>query len=51
MRALLVDGVLRTDLLWRALVLDVVYLALGALLFAASVRYARRHGKLLQMGE
>jgi ABC-2 type transport system permease protein len=51
MRAVLIDGVLRTDLLWKALALDVAYVAGGALLFGAAVRYARRHGKLLQMGE
>jgi ABC-2 type transport system permease protein len=51
MRAVIVDGVVRTDLLMKALALDVAYVALGALLFAAAVRYARRHGKLLQMGE
>ena len=51
MRAVLIDGVLRTDLLWKALALDVAYVAGGALLFAAAIRYARRHGKLLQMGE
>ena len=51
MRAVLIDGVLRTDLLWKALALDVAYIAGGALLFAAAIRYARRHGKLLQMGE
>ncbi len=31
--------------------LNVVYLALGALVFAWSVRHARVHGTLLQMGE
>ena len=51
MRAVIVEGVVRTDLLTKALILDVAYVALGALLFAAAVRYARRHGKLLQMGE
>jgi len=51
MRAVLIDGVLRTDLLWKALALDIAYVAGGALLFAAAIRYARRHGKLLQMGE
>lgn len=51
MRAVLVEGVLRTDLLWKALALDVAYVALGALLFGAAIRHARRHGRLLQMGE
>ncbi|CAG1003317.1 hypothetical protein BURK1_03032 [Burkholderiales bacterium] len=51
MRAVLLDGVFRHDLLARALVLDAAYLAGGAMLFAASIRHARRHGRLLQMGE
>jgi ABC-2 type transport system permease protein len=51
MRAVLVEGEVRVDLLAKAAALDVAYLALGALLFAAAVRHARRHGKLLQMGE
>ena len=51
MRAVLVEGVVRTDLLVRALVLDVAYVALGALVFSLAVGHARRHGRLLQMGE
>jgi len=51
MRAVLVEGEVRVDLLAKAAALDVAYLALGALLFAAAIRHARRHGKLLQMGE
>lgn len=50
MRAVIVDGVVRTDLLAKALVLD-AHVALGALLFSAAVRHARRHGKLLQTGD
>ena len=34
-----------------AAALNVVYLALGAAVFAWAVRYARNHGTLLQMGE
>lgn len=51
MRAVLVEGEVRVDLLAKAAALDVAYLALGSLLFAAAIRHARRHGKLLQMGE
>ena len=34
-----------------ALALNAVYLALGALVFAWAVRWARVHGTLLHMGE
>ena len=51
MRGVLLDGTFRWDLLRNALLLDAVYLALGAWSFAAAIRYARRHGLLLQMGE
>ena len=46
---------LRSEFDWRlfrdALLLDGMYLAFAALLFAAAVRGARRRGTLLQMGE
>jgi ABC-2 type transport system permease protein len=51
MRAVLLDHVFRWDHFWLALALNVVYLALGAALFAWAVRHARDHGTLLQMGE
>ena len=51
MRALLVDGVFRWDHFWAAAALNVVYLALGAAVFAWSMRDARHRGTLLQMGE
>ncbi len=51
MRSVLLHGAFRWDHLWIALGLDVVYLALGAALFALAVRHAREHGTLLQMGE
>ena len=51
MRAVLIEHAVHWDLLWRALLLDAVYLAGGAWAFAAAVRHARRHGRLLQMGE
>jgi len=51
MRGVLLDGVLRLDHLAWAAGLDVVYIALGVLVFRAAVGYARRHGSLMQMGE
>lgn len=51
MRTVLLEGVFRTDLLVRALLLDAFYLALGAGIFLWSFRVARRHGLLLQQGE
>ena len=51
MRAVLIDGVFRTDLMLGAICLDVVYLAIGAALFGWSFLDAREQGKLLQVGE
>jgi len=51
MRSVLLRGEFRWDAFWTAAVLNVLYLALGAALFAWSVRHAREHGTLLQMGE
>jgi len=51
MRAVLLDGTFRWDYLWNALVLNVVYLALGVLVFRSAIDYARNHGMLLHMGE
>jgi ABC-2 type transport system permease protein len=51
MRAIMFDGHFRTDYLFTALALDLVYLALGATLFFIAFRDARRRGALLQMGE
>ena len=51
MRAVLLDGSFRWDHFWLAAGLNVVYLALGAAIFAASMRTARVRGTLLQMGE
>ena len=51
MRGVLLDSVLRLDHLAWAAGLDVVYIALGVLVFRAAVGYARRHGSLMQMGE
>ena len=51
MRAVLLQWTFRYRPLRNALLLDVVYIALGAALFAAAVRSARKRGTLLQMGE
>ncbi len=51
MRSVLLRGAFRWDHFWAALVLDLVYLALGITLFALAVRHARGRGALLQMGE
>jgi ABC-2 type transport system permease protein len=51
MRGVLLHGVFRWDAFWVAALLNAVYLALGAAFFALSMRYAREHGTLLQMGE
>ena len=51
MRSVLLQSTFRIDLLRNALLLDVVYLAIGVALFAAAVRSARKRGALLQMGE
>lgn len=51
MRAILIDGTVRWDLLARALAADAVYLAAGAGLFLYSFHVARKRGLLLQVGE
>jgi ABC-2 type transport system permease protein len=51
MRALLVDGVLRTDLLIGAFALNALYLALGFVIFLSLFESARRRGLLLGQGE
>jgi len=51
MRSVLIQGVFRWDHFWIACALNVVYLALGAAVFAWSMRDARERGTLLQMGE
>jgi ABC-2 type transport system permease protein len=51
MRAVLHDGVFHWNRFWWAVGLDVCYLAIGAMLFAWAVRYAREHGTLLAVGE
>jgi ABC-2 type transport system permease protein len=51
MRAVLLDGTFPWPHFWQAAALNLVFLALGAALFALAVRHAREHGALLQMGE
>ena len=51
MRALLIDGTFRADLLAAALALNLVWLAIGLGSFLFSVRIARDKGLILQMGE
>jgi len=51
MRAILMEGQFRPDLLVHAILLDLVYLGVGAGLFLYSFQVARRRGLLLQVGE
>jgi ABC-2 type transport system permease protein len=51
MRAILIEGEFRMDLLIHAALLDILYLAIGAGLFLFSYHVARRRGLLLQIGE
>ncbi len=51
MRALLFDGVFRTDLMLYALGLNAVYLSLAVAAFLWAYRAARRHGLILTIGE
>ncbi len=51
MRAVMIEGTFRADLLANALLLNALYLVLGMGLFIAAFRSARRNGLLLQVGE
>ena len=51
MRAIIVDGEVRTDLLITAALINVVFVAVGMAVFLAFFRTARRRGQLLQIGE
>ncbi len=51
MRAVLIDHVVRWDLLRHVLVLDAVYLLIGGAIFLFSIRIARQRGLLHQVGE
>jgi ABC-2 type transport system permease protein len=51
MRALMLEGAFRADLLAGAVVLNLAYIALGCALFLYAFRVARRRGLLLNVGE
>jgi ABC-2 type transport system permease protein len=51
MRALLIEGVFRTDLMLDSLVLNAVLFIASFLIFLALLRSAKRHGSLLGGGE
>lgn len=51
MRAILIDGVYRPELMWTASALNVVYLIGGSLGFLAFFRRARTLGLILNLGE
>ena len=51
MRGVLLEGTFAWSHFGSALVLDGVYLVLGAAVFRLAVNHARVHGRLLQMGE
>lgn len=51
MRAILIDGVFRPNLMWTAGLLNILYLALGSLAFLAFFRRARTLGLILNLGE
>jgi hypothetical protein len=51
MRSVLFDGVFCYNLLWRALGLNVLYLAFGIVVFMAFFQSARKRGLLHQIGE
>ncbi|MBH63660.1 MAG: ABC transporter [Alphaproteobacteria bacterium] len=51
MRAILVDGAFRPDLMFNAVLLNIGYLALGMFVFLTFFRSARVQGMILQVGE
>jgi ABC-2 type transport system permease protein len=51
MRALLLEGQWRGDLLRQAFMLNCIYFSLGMSIFLLAFRSARKHGLLLQAGE
>lgn len=51
MRSVLMDDIFRTDLLIRAMLLNVVYLTVGIAVFLGLFRVARHRGLLHQVGE
>lgn len=51
MRAVLIDGLFRADLLINAMALNLVYIIIGASVFLAAFHVARKRGLLLNIGE
>lgn len=51
MRAVMLEKVFRTDLFFNAVGLNVIYMAVGILVFLWVFNLARKHGLLMQMGE
>jgi ABC-2 type transport system permease protein len=51
MRQVMFGQVVRTDLMWQAVGLNFIYLALGAGFFLLAFHSARRNGLLLRVGE
>jgi ABC-2 type transport system permease protein len=51
MRAVMFEHVVRSDLMWQAAGLNVVYLAAGAGAFLFAFNSARQRGLLLNVGE
>ena len=51
MRAVLLEHSFRTDLFVKALAINGLYMAAGIALYLLAIRYARKHGMLMQMGE
>ncbi|MGH8726685.1 MAG: ABC transporter permease [Burkholderiales bacterium] len=51
MRAVMIEGLFRGDLLLRAIGLNAIYIVAGAAVFLAAHHAARRRGLLLQIGE
>ncbi len=51
MRAILLDDIFHHNLLWQALLLDLVYLIVGVIIFLLMFRSARVRGLIHQMGE
>ena len=51
MRALLIDKVFRTDLMFQALAINAVLFIASFVGFLALLRSARRHGSLIRSGE
>ncbi len=51
MRSLILDGVWREELMWRACGLNLIYMTFGISVFLVAIRSARNRGLLMQSGE